>query len=138
MDRGHLESGHRMHQGQPRLPKLLRRTHGPAPSGHGPAQLQTGVQGDGASVHAGTPHVLEKAQDDLRELHGRPVPRGRAHGIHKAGVQGDGKRPLAYLPGADQAGGAAVRHFGPACLAQERVDGGDGGGQGAPVPDGKP
>lgn len=74
MDRIHLESGHRLHQGQPRLPQLLRRAHGPAPAGNGPAQLQAGVQGDGASGYAGASHVLAQAQDDIRKLHGRPVP----------------------------------------------------------------
>lgn len=62
-----------MHEGKPRVPELLRGADGEAVEGHGAAELPERVRGDLSRACAGNTIDLEKAADDLRELHERSV-----------------------------------------------------------------
>src|ERR1700733_2260410 len=102
MDGCDLESGHWLHQDQPRLQALLCRTVSEATQGNGAGKLPQRFRDDAAASDAGIAASLEKTKADLRQLDERPLSHGRSHFVHQTGVRRHDASPLASVSGFDQ------------------------------------
>ena len=109
MDRRDLEPGPGLHQDQPRLRPLLRRDLRRAVPRRAGPPLRAGLRPPAGPREARRAAPLAEAQDGLRQLDERPVPRGRARRLHRGRRPGDAAGRLAHLPGPDQAVRAAAR-----------------------------
>ncbi len=65
MDRGDMEPGHRLHEDQRRLQKLLCGAHGEAVESNGNSAVCRRIQPDIAAGHAGITATLEEAANDF-------------------------------------------------------------------------
>ena len=65
VDGVHVEPSYGVRQDQPRLQILLRRAHGGAAPGHGPAELQERLRPDAPTPDAGAAADVEEAADDF-------------------------------------------------------------------------
>ena len=105
-----MEPGAGLHEDQPRLQALLRRDLRRAiPRRAGPS-LRAGLRPAAGAREAGRAAPVGEAEDGLRQLDERPVPRGRARRLRQAVVPRHGAGQLAHVPGADQAVDAAAEH----------------------------
>src|SRR6185295_1676025 len=123
MDWVHLESSHRLHEDQPRLQELLRRTYGAPASSHGTAELCQWLRAHSTRGCSRTAAAMEEAANHIRQFDERHVSRRGARRIHYQGVRRDATSKLASLPGFDKAIGAIVEVERPITLGREHLDG---------------
>src|SRR5579864_5418869 len=113
MDGRNLEPCARLHKGQPRLQALLcGKVRRAFPRSEG-TSLRTRLRPASRSKEARRASALERAENDIRQLHERSVPRRRTGHIYREGGADDAACELAHVSGPDEAlrapQGAVVR-----------------------------
>lgn len=91
-----------LHEDQPGLSALLRRTDGAPAASHGAAQLRGRLLPRAPRARAGDPVPVAAPPEHLRQLHERPFSPEGAHRLHPAGLRRDGPGRLAPVPGAHE------------------------------------
>src|SRR5690606_25549596 len=123
MDGGNVESDNRMHEGQRRLQKLLRREDGETSAGDGDKALPERVSTHSSSGLDRFTASMEKAAKNLRQFNVRPVPPRGARRFHPAGVQDDEPSIPPYFPSSDQKAGTGCGDGASIELDAEHLDG---------------
>src|SRR6266404_4963301 len=106
MDRGDLESGDRVYEGQSWVQALLRGTDGRAVEGHGSKKLRERLHPDRSRAHARVTPEVETVPANLCQFDERSIPPRRAGVVHSEGLPNHGERELASLPDSHKTFGA--------------------------------
>src|SRR5437870_5626067 len=87
MDRGDVESGHRLHEGQRRLQKLLCGAARLASPCDGKSEIHKRLSTDTARRRCRSSKIVANSADDFCKLHERSFSPGGAAWIHPAGLR---------------------------------------------------